>query len=181
MVIAGFASITAVKFLINADNNELRKFFQIPLIDIFAFLSFFFFIIPFYQGAITHLHETYKYGYHGKKIEMMVDFLHLLAEGLVFFAISSNLSDIIFFLSWLFILMVIDSSFIIFIYLGTREVPETWIKLNALTFAFIFIMIWLYGIYPNIIIGIQGYLLLVLFSIVRTIIDYKVESHFYWM
>lgn len=180
MVIAGFASINAVKFLINADSSELRKFYTIPPIDLLAFLSFFLFIIPFYQGAITHLHETYKVGYHGKKHEIMVDFLHLLAEGMVFLAISYSLSDIIFFLSWLLILIGIDSSFIIFVHKLKRKVPQTWIKLNMLTFAFALIMIWLNGIYPNIITGIQGYIILTSFSIVRTIIDYKYAAHFYW-
>lgn len=180
MVIAGFASITAVKFLINANNNELRKFFEIPPIDFLAFLSFFLFIIPFYQGAITHLHDTYKYGYHGKKIEIMTDFIPLLAEGMVFFAISSNLSDIMFFISWLLILILIDSSFIIFVYLGKRKIPKTWIILNSLTFAFIVIMNILYSTYPNIITGIYGYVILVSFSFFRTAIDYKFESSFYW-
>lgn len=179
MVIAGFASITAVKFLIDANNNEFRNFFQIPYIDLFAFASFFLFIIPFYQGAITHLHDSYNFGYHGNKIEIMIDFIHLLAEGMVFYAISSNLSDIIFFLSWLFILMLIDISFIVFTLKRKGKVPGTWIKLDALTIIFIIIMYWLSYIYPNIIIGIQGYTILVLFSLIRTIIDYKLELSFY--
>ena len=186
-VIAGLASVTAVKFLVSPNNVEIRNPFSIPLIDLLSFLLFFCFIIPFYQGAITYLHDTYDSKHHGKKFDILVDFLHLLAEGMVFYAISASLIDILLFLSWLFVLIFIDTLWITSIILRSGmpspEIKRTrivWMLLNLGSFLFLLFMWILYTTNPNIVVSIQGYVILFFFSLLRTILDYIFTKSFYF-
>ena len=108
-VIAGLATTAAIQFLIGTGVGEIRGPFSIPKNDFLIFLSFIFLIVPFYQGAITYLHNTYDEKYTGQKWDILIDYLHLLTESMVFYAIGSSLSNIMLFLTWTFLLIIIDT------------------------------------------------------------------------
>lgn len=80
------AATVAVKFLIETESGVIRGPLSIPHKDFYIFLSFFFLIVPFYQGAITYLHNTYDENYTGQKWDILIDYLHLLAESMAFYA-----------------------------------------------------------------------------------------------
>lgn len=172
-VVAGLASVTAIKFLVNPEENLIRNPFTIPIIDLFSFLTFFCYLIPFYQGAVTYLNKTYTREYEGKRGDILVDFLHLLGEGMVFFAMSASLSNIFFFILWLAVLIIIDTLWLSTVKLRRIEgPPDIWLILNLITFVFI-IFFWLFhSIYPKIAEGLEGYTVLLFFSFLRTIYDY---------
>lgn len=180
-VIAGLASVTAVKFIVNPHEGVIRSPFSIPVIDLLSFLTFFSYIIPFYHGAITYLHNEYSKDWHGKKGEILMDYLHLLAESMIFFAISSSLSNIMLFLSWLSMLIIVDTVWLSTIVLRKKKtVVRLWIILNLYTFILI-IALWVYSTpYPDIINGVEGHTILFFFSIVRTILDYVYSKSFYF-
>ena len=122
-----------------------------------------------------------------KKFDILVDFLHLLAEGMVFYAISASLIDILLFLSWLFVLIFIDTLWITSIILRSGmpspEIKRTrivWMLLNLGSFLFLLFMWILYTTNPNIVVSIQGYVILFFFSLLRTILDYIFTKSFYF-
>jgi len=172
-VVAGLASVTAVKFLVNPEPNVVRYPSSIPLIDLFAFFIFFCYLIPFYQGAITYLNNAYTEEFEKKKGEILVDFLHLLGESMVFYAMSASLSRIFLFVSWLAVLIIIDTIWISTIKLRKiRGVPDLWVYLNLFTLL-ILLFFWIfYSTYPELANSMIGYTILLFYSLIRTIFDY---------
>lgn len=184
-VIAGIASVTAVQFVVISPEGSVRNpFSQIQVKDLLSTLSFFCFLIPFYHGAVTYLNKTYVRGHQERTGELVVDYLHLFGESIVFYAISLSLHDITLLIAWLSILMIIDSIWIGLILLRRKEEKgqphSIWLKLNAITFVFV-LLLWLsYSVQPTIIQGIQGYTVLFVFSLFRTIYDYIKSTPFYF-
>ena len=106
---------------------------------------------------------------------------------MVFYAISASLIDILLFLSWLFVLIFIDTLWITSIILRSGmpspEIKRTrivWMLLNLGSFLFLLFMWILYTTNPNIVVSIQGYVILFFFSLLRTILDYIFTKSFYF-
>jgi hypothetical protein len=179
-VIIGISAVTATKFLINPSESIIRGPNSIPLISFLSFLSFFCYLIPFYQGAVTYLIKNYSINYEEKTGQLLVDFTHLLGEGMIFYAISVSLFDLYLFISWLFILMIIDSVWILTTRFRTLKIPfKEWLKFNIITIIFILLLWIFYSIYPQLGNDIQGFSILFLYSFLRTIFDYIFCKTFY--
>jgi hypothetical protein len=177
-VVVALALTTAVRALIS--QNGIRSPFNLPLIDLFMFSTFLVTLLPFYHGAVMFLIKTYRVGFKGrKKGELLVDFVFLLFEAIILYALAASLFDLFSFIGWLAILMFLDSSWVFFVYFktprGGSEAPIIWGALNVFMLLFLYLL-WNYAI-PG---EELSYAALLIGAIVRTILDYGFAYDYYF-
>lgn len=125
------------------DNGQLP-----PLNRCLMFFSLIFTVVPFYHGANRYLDATYVTGERAAKSSaLLLDFIFLFIEGLLFFGLAVLATNEVPFYTVLAMLLVLDA-----IWVGLTSYPSIgdtkrlpyfkWAVVNLITAAIIFIFVW---------------------------------------
>ncbi len=173
---AGGANATAVYSPFDLLNESLLRRELVAI-------TFFAFAIPFYHGAVLALAENMRSIKAGDVSRAAFDFSVLFVEAAILYALALATSSLNVFLSWLFLLLLIDivwTGASLSLKWGSRIIPlKLWLGLNLFMIAYV-------GVYrfavPLVYPGdeLWRYDLLVFVSVVRTVIDYRRSRGFYF-
>jgi hypothetical protein len=124
---AGF--VTALSASFPQPTAGSNQSFQIPADHLLLFLSFLATAIPFYHGALTYMQRTASDV--GRRT--MFDFLVLLFEAFVILVLSVSSSSPLAFVTWLFILLAVDTLWmLVSLHDGRKDPPPAvWLYLNV--------------------------------------------------
>jgi hypothetical protein len=145
-------------------------------------------IVPFYHGANRYLDATYVTGEREAKSQaLMLDFIAIFSEGLIFFILSLIIQNTRFFFSLLGILFVLDAIWVGITKLtsiGVSDQPpryRSWAAINILAAVGIFVSMWSnllnWEFWPTPLIqtlAVGG------ITILRTVYDYSSVWNFYY-
>lgn len=153
-----------------------------------AFISLLVTIIPFYHGANRYLDATYVTGERTAKSEaLMLDFIAIFFEGIIFFILAIMIQNIKIFFSILAFLFVVDA-----IWVGITHLTATsksgkapnlirWATMNIFAAIFIFVSIWSnllnWEFWPTDLIQVIA---VGAMSVLRTVYDYYSVWNFYY-
>jgi hypothetical protein len=160
---------------------------QVPdFASVVAVLSLLVTVIPFYHGANRYLEATYITGERKTKVQaLMLDFITLFAEGLLFLFLAVMIRNTEVFFTVLAILFVLDSVWVgvtslAHVGIGGATDIRAWAVVNILAAMSLLLLIWWPhprgGAWPSSI-ALSGALGATAF--VRTIVDYKAARSFY--
>jgi hypothetical protein len=177
-VVVALAVTTAVKALVSPDG--VRNPFSLPLIDLSMFCAFLVTLLPFYHGALMFLIRTYRVGFKTRKRgELLIDFVILLIEAIILYAMAASLFDFFGFVAWLAFLVFLDAVWVFFVYFkspkGSSEAPLTWGLLNVCMVVFLYFL-WNYAVTTEEV----TYIILLVGSLARTILDYGFSYDYYF-
>lgn len=157
--------------------------------QVYPFISLLFTIVPFYHGASRYLDVVYVFKERKivQKSALMIDFVILFTEGLIFFALSSLLSDIHLFFNLLGALLLLDTLWVAwtgFVATTSNADEKGWPKYFYWAFInLVTIVLYALSLYTNLwntdFRNIIPIVLMVL-TIARTIVDYTITWSFYF-
>jgi len=153
------------------------------LISVIAVTSLLITIIPFYHGANRYLDARYvEAKHHGPSWSLMLDFVVIFVEGLIFFILSLLIHNRAFFFTLLSILFIIDT---LWVGLASSQVDNDsdkkpsylpWAILNFTAAIIIYLTIW-----SNLFrVETAGNYFLGIVVVTRTIVDYISVWSFYY-
>lgn len=151
-------------------------------------VSFLFTIVPFYHGASRYLDATYITGERkAQRSALLIDFVFLFTEGVLFFVLAEFIKDQQAFYSTLALLLLLDVVWVLSSaklwsvpLSGSAEVPNTRYTLWALINAVAVVVIWVSArsnLWPGTM--IQS-VTLAACAVGRTIVDYALVFGFYY-
>jgi hypothetical protein len=150
-----------------------------------ALLTFLLLILPFYQGMNRYLLQTYG-GIPTPQFSalfLIFDGIAFMTESAIFFAMSRNLSNSrsVYFYWIVFVLLLVDScwgiSSVQHASEGAKVAIYSWIKLNAVTCAFLlFLILALARWFSKAVVAGVGTAAM----LVRTVVDYMISWDFYF-
>jgi len=144
------------------------------------FLVFIFLVIPFYQGAIRYLDETYITGKRPvlKKLQGLIDVLFFFFEGMIFYSMALAIPNNHDFYLATLIVLTVDIIWLGSVYFANHMVflqIKWWLFLNVIA-----IFIILFSFSMNCLDEKSKYLYLGAVMFLRTILDYSLTGSFYW-
>jgi hypothetical protein len=153
---------------------------ELDVQNLAIFGTFFITIVPFYHGASVYMLNTYKSNnYSAKKGAALVDFFTLSLEGVVFFAMATNVHNLDNFMMWFIVLLVIDLVWYGFTYFKANEpekvAPRWWGILNGAT---VLVLIVLSAVSIEAV--VQVYAILFAVAVIRTVLDYCLCYEYYF-
>lgn len=180
-------SLSMTEALRQVVNDATPSILSLSLSEVCAFVSLIFTIIPFYHGANRYMDETYILGGRKTKSQaLMLDFVAIFIEGLIFFILALQIQNEKFFYTLLAALLLYDA-----IWVGlTRltSLPENskqppyfqWAFVNLIIAALLLVSHWSnllnWDFWQSAVVTSVASVLL---AIVRTVYDYGSVWDFY--
>lgn len=184
-IIAGFAITNSMRFIFDEVKKELPQTvnhsstsysvifeamyhsqYEIVISAIFLLTA-----IPFYHGAMVFLSDKSRTIEKENSKSLTIHFLVLFTQSIIFLAVSYTLVSIKLVVALFVGLMIIDSIWIIWGQTTKSKPPLGWLGLNLIFTSFLFISIYQLYIEPEI--------MLLIFCIIRTGLDYFIFKHMY--
>jgi hypothetical protein len=178
-VVVSLAVTEALRRLLSSGTGDYTRWL--------IFASFVVTVVPFYHGANRHLDVSYVTEERkAKPGALMIDFVFLFIEGILFFALAVRIDSRDIFYTLLAVLFLLDVFWIGFTYISrTNEEDRAsgyvkWAIMNLVAGAAIGVSIWsnIFGsFWAN---ETAKDVALVSITISRTVLDYILQWHFYY-
>ena len=138
-------------------------------------------MIPFFQGENRYLSETYITEKQTvKKLTGLIDFFFFFIEGMIFYAMALLIKDNYNFFQATGLVFLVDLFWLGFVFFTNKDLfkkIQCWFWLNLVAVSLIAITL---ALSVDILEGSSKYTILAGFLILRTLLDYKFASPFYW-